>query len=256
MPDCNRRWLLEAGIYTDDDETLFDVERPSIITCIQEVVHRSDLADRGLQLGLPPISDEARRPLQAIRSEFEADHARLVGAVHEAVAGGLRMLPTVELTSLPRMADFAQWGEAVARGLGWEPGLFLDRYNDNRRVACASALDDCEVVQALGQMMKFTSGSWSGSASDLLELLNGHACRGVTRSGQWPRTARVLSQSLRQIAPQLRTTGMNVTFDRIENVRRITITQIPSAGHGSADSAAVTRPPAWLTGLFADSAQA
>ena len=43
--------------------------------------------------------------------------------------------------------------------------------------------------------------------------------------------------NLRQLTPQLRTIGTNVTFDRVGNLRRITITQIPSAGGGGADSA-------------------
>ena len=133
--------------------------------------------------------------------------------------------------------------------------MFLERYIDNRGAACAKALADSEVVQALGQMMKYTAGSWGGSASDLLSPLNGRVRRGVPRTNQWHRTAWVLSQSLPGIAPQLRTIGTHVAFDRIDNVRRITITQIRSADHGTG-SAVRTRAAGWLTGLFATSAQA
>ena len=119
VPDRNRRRLLEAALYTNDEETLFDIERPLIITCIEEVVHRSDLIDRELRVPLPPISDETRRPQQAIRSEFEADCPRLIGAIDEAVAGGLKMLPTVKLAALPCMADFC----AMGRGGRARPGL-------------------------------------------------------------------------------------------------------------------------------------
>ena len=53
----------------------------------------------------------------------------------DAIAGGLRELPSVDLKELPRMADYAEWGEATGRGLGWGAGTFLSNYNDNRKEA-------------------------------------------------------------------------------------------------------------------------
>jgi hypothetical protein len=53
----------------------------------------------------------------------------------DAIAGGLRELPSVHLNELPRLADYAKWGEAVGRGLGWEPECFLSIYTDNRKNA-------------------------------------------------------------------------------------------------------------------------
>ncbi len=121
------------------------------------------------------------------------------------------------------MADFAQWGEAVSRGLGWEPGSFLNRYHENRRDACESALDDCEVAHALRGMIDCADGPWAGMASELLGILPRHAHHGVTKSAQWPKSPRALSCALRRIAPQLRMTGIAVSFDRIGNTRLITI---------------------------------
>jgi len=211
------------SLYSNDDETLFDAERPVIVTGIDDFVHRSDLIDRCVLLHLPAIADEARRRERNFWSEFHADRRRLVGTLLMAVAGGLKMLPQVELAASPRMADFAQWGEAVIRGLGWEPGSFLDRYHHNRRAACDSALEDSEVAQSLRGMMDATEGPWRGTASELLQALAGYTRQGATTRAQWPKTPRLLSCVLRRIAPQLRTIGMAVNFDRIDNSRMITI---------------------------------
>jgi hypothetical protein len=217
-------------LYTNESETIFDVQRPMIITGIDDLVLRSDLIDRGLGLVLPAIPDAARRPDHAFWAEFEADRPRLLGAILSAVAGGLRMLPEVDLPALPRMADFAQWGEAVIRGLGWEPGSFLKRYHQNRRAASRSALEDSEVAQALCGMAESLAGPWCGTATDLLQVLPGHARQNATRTTQWPKTPRLLSSALRRITAQLRTIDIAVDFGRMDGNRTITISRKDGTG--------------------------
>jgi hypothetical protein len=56
---------------------------------------------------------------------FRADYPRILGPVLDAIVGGLRELPSVNLTDLPRMADYAEWGEAISRGLGWGVDTFI-----------------------------------------------------------------------------------------------------------------------------------
>ncbi len=58
----------------------------------------------------------------------------------------MRELPSVDLKTLPRMADYAEWGEAAGRGLGWGPETFLSTYNDNRKEASATLLEDSAVA--------------------------------------------------------------------------------------------------------------
>jgi len=48
-------------LYTDCDEVLFQAARPAILNGIEDVVCRSDLADRAMFLALEPITDERRR---------------------------------------------------------------------------------------------------------------------------------------------------------------------------------------------------
>src|SRR5262249_19578295 len=47
-------------LYTDADEVLFQAARPILLNGIDDVIGRSDLADRALFLTLPPIADRRR----------------------------------------------------------------------------------------------------------------------------------------------------------------------------------------------------
>ena len=80
----------------------------------------------------------------------------------DAIAGGLRELPSVDLKELPRMADFAEWGEATSRGLGWGTETFLSTYNDNRKEATEMLLDDSPVATVLLALAR-KGINWSGT---------------------------------------------------------------------------------------------
>ena len=99
-------------LYTDQDEVLFDAARPVILNGIEDIVTRPDLADRAVFLTLEPIPEERRRPEAELWAAFEAERARILGVLLDAVVEGLKRLPDTHLPKLPRMADFALWASA------------------------------------------------------------------------------------------------------------------------------------------------
>jgi len=58
-------------LYTDCDEVLFQAARPAILNGIEDIVCRSDLADRAIFLTLEPIADECRRTERQLWRQFE-----------------------------------------------------------------------------------------------------------------------------------------------------------------------------------------
>jgi hypothetical protein len=143
----------------------------------------------------------------------------------DAVAAGLRFWPEVNLSELPRMADSARWGEAVARGLGWAPGTFLAAYHANRRSASQTVLEDSPVALAILDHLE-SMEPWRRTATELLQDLNNLTYHKRTASLDWPRTPRALSCILRRLAPQLRMTGIIVTFVQEHKGRIITISRV------------------------------
>jgi putative DNA primase/helicase len=143
-------------------------------------------------------------------------------ALIDAIAGGMRMEPLLDLSRLPRIADFAHFAEAVCQGLGHPPGAFLAAYDRNRQAANESVLDDSPVARTIRAFVA-DANSWTGTASELLDELSAMAGERDLASKAWPRRPKVLSSILRRIAPQLRTTGVVVDFDRSTNSRTITL---------------------------------
>ncbi len=115
------------SLFSDDREMIINAERPIVLTGIDDCVRRGDLIDRSIFLQLRVISAERRQGRLAFWAEFRREQPQLLGALLDAIAGGLKYWPEIRLPKLSRMADLDLWGEAVVRGLGWPPGSFVRR---------------------------------------------------------------------------------------------------------------------------------
>jgi hypothetical protein len=188
--------------------------RPVLLTGIANVAERDDLGDRLIRIVLPVIPDENRREEKSFWREFEASLPKILGAILDVVVGGLKALPDVHVKSLPRMADFGRWGEAVGRALGWKDGAFLEAYKANRSEASLQALEDSAVATAVRTLMK-DRDAWEGIATELLTALSALAGDAVVKDKErrWPKTGRGLAGQLRRLAPLLRRVGIEPILD-------------------------------------------
>jgi hypothetical protein len=212
------------GLYTNDQRRVFDVQRLVIVNGIEEFVRRGDLADRGIFLHLAPIEPTNRLTESEFWESFDLDYPMILGGVLDAVVGGLRELPSVTLKKLPRMAEFATFGEAVGGSLGWPAGAFLTAYVYNRLDAATSTFEDSLVARALLRLVGPVAQQWAGNAADLQIALTKIVGKKNAASASWPKTCYRLGNELRRVAPQLRMYGLSVTFERTRKGRFITVT--------------------------------
>jgi hypothetical protein len=217
-------------LYTDADEVLFDAMRPCLLTGIEELATRGDLLERSLILHLPAIAEEERQTEAAFWRAFEEARPRILGALLDAVAVGLRELPNVKLPRLPRMADLAAWVSACEPALGWQPGAFLSSYTANVAQANELALESSPIAEPLRSYVD-QHDTWEGTASDLLAELTKLAGEKAANGKEWPKKPHVLSGKLKRLAPNLRKVGIDVAFDRQAGGKR---TRIIRLGKGSA----------------------
>jgi hypothetical protein len=143
-----------------------------------------------------------------------------LGGVLDAIVGGLRELPSVNLTDLPRMADYAEWGEATSRGLGWGADTFISTYKDNRKEATQILLEDSPVATVLIALAR-KGVYWSGKPQDLYQAVV--KVTGHTLGPRWPKTISKFGSELRRIAPQLRLHGISINFERRGGDRVVTL---------------------------------
>jgi hypothetical protein len=213
------------ALFSTDERSLIYAQRPVILNGIEQFVRRGDLADRGVFLSLAPIKPSKRRTEDAFWAAFHEDYPRILGGVLDAVVGGLRELPSVRLPELPRMADFAAFGEAVGRGLAWPAGTFLSAYNRNRRNATLPALEDSPVGTILLELATGKMHRRTRSPTDLLAELAAFAGKRVAASPRWPKSTQMFTNELRRLAPQLRLHRLSVKFTRTRSARLITLSR-------------------------------
>jgi hypothetical protein len=199
-------------LYTDADEVLFQAARPTILNGIEEVITRQDLADRAIFLTTGSLRDEQRRSEAELWRQFELGRPRILGALLDAVAQGLRMRDRIKFVRLPRMADFAKWATACETAF-WSPGTFRMAYDANRRGAVEDAVEADPVATCVRRIMA-KQPRWVGTASDLLDatIIGGNRLSG--RLADWPKNPRALAGRLRRSQVLLRTLGIEIAFKR------------------------------------------
>ena len=206
------------------ERSVTHAQRPVILSGMDDFVARGDLADRCVFLDLPPITPSRRRCEVEFWEAFHQDYPRILGALLDAVVGGLQELPSVRLTELPRMADFAKFAEAVGRKLGWPAGTALSDYNANRSDASMDRLEDSPLAAFLLDLGPDFFVNWSGPPSELHEELIALAGDKAHADG-WPKSPQRLTIELRRIAPQLAIHGLFVHSSRGNRGRVLSISR-------------------------------
>ena len=225
-------------LYSDHDEAIFDATRPMVFNAIPDLgAARPDFLDRAVIVEFLDMKPELRRDETQFWREFEEVRPRILGALLDAACAGLRNLPIVRLEQPPRMADFALWVNACEEGLGLETGEALDAYRVNCSEALNLALETSPIYEPLREVART---GFSGTSSELLSLLSKLASDGTRRSRRWPKAPNVLSNALRRIAGSLRSSGIEIYFDRTDHQGKRVISVSPVPGGSSASSASST----------------
>ncbi len=219
MADALCRVATGAGfgkrtLYSDLGETIVSVSRPILLNGIPSLLARGDLADRSIAITLPQIPDEKRRPEKAVWAEFDAAAPGILGLLLDGLAMALRHLPTLQLERLPRMADFARLACAAAPAFGWTAVEMLYAMEANRAASVETVVQGDPVSEAVRTILQDMgpSGTWEGTATLLLEAVNGKVSPDVKNERGWPKDGARLSTRLRRSAPALRRAGVNVVL--------------------------------------------
>jgi len=245
-------------LYSDDDDVIYQFRRCPGLNGINVAARRPDLLERCLLLELDAIPKDRRRPEKQLWREFEEARPRLLGAIFDALSRAMALLDSVHLPELPRMADFAVWGCAIAEAIGYPQADFLAAYGGNQQVRNDEALQASPVAVMVLALMEDRE-EWKGTASQLLtelEKLTGQ--HGVnTQSKDWPKAANALSRELNKVRTNLAVAGIGIErgsegthrWVRLhkmgeETVKTVkTVTGAPSNGSGASANHAIPGPP-------------
>ncbi len=206
---CTGDGFSKRQLYTDDDDIIYSLRGLGGVNGINLVATRPDLLDRALIFSLEAIADPDRRLEKACQDEFEWRRPRLLGAMFNALSAAMKEIDGIQLTGLPRMADFARWGCAVSRALGFSQAEFLDALGCNVREQNNSALENSPVAQAVLALVQ-RDHEWEDTPAQTLARLNeiAESLRIDTRAKQWPKSPSVLTKRLNEVRPNLLRAGI------------------------------------------------
>lgn len=231
----------KRGLFTDEDDKLFDIQNVLSLNGITLTATRRDLLDRLILIRLDRIPNHERQSEKELNAKFQTLKPSLLGALFDALSAAMRIKPNLRLKERPRMADFAEWGEAISIALGNNPGVFLDSYKRNRALQTATIMEHSPIAQAIVLFMA-DKNYWEGVPNELLGLLEEAANDiGIKTAANknWPKDASWLWRKIAETRTTLLELGIEATRDEQARPRTITLRK---RGNEAGDSGA-PKPP-------------
>ena len=214
-------------LYTDDEEEVFQTQRPQMINSIKHVVLRPDAADRSVPITAGPMPKGTRRDEEELWASFERDRPKLLGAVLDIMVHGLGQLPRIKAMvkakqiELPRMADFAVFSLAC-EGAFCPEGSFKAAYERRRKALGRAVINADTVAVAVRDLVDEREGrTWTGSAQQLL-----HALGERPADKEWPKSPTAMAGRLRSAKQWLELEGITIVYhQRSRRGRLLTISR-------------------------------
>jgi Domain of unknown function (DUF3854) len=234
-------------LHTTDEETTFELTRPQIITAIDALVTRDDLADRVLMAQLPEIPDEKRLPQSQLNAKVEAARPRILGALLTALSQTLAQLPHTKPDKLPRMADYALFAIASEQAVGLKAGEFMETFSESREQSRQVVIESSPVGEAIVRLMEKTDLVWKGTASELLNELERHTDEATYRSRYFPKASNMLKRQLTRLTPDLKALGVLVSETIYNGSKKLVLEKVvkvstPSTPKSSESMPGVKKP--------------
>ena len=207
---CTGGGVSKRVLYENDSDMIYNFKHIIVLNGITQVIHKPDLLDRALLIKLERISDDKRATMKTIQQKFDEMKPMLLGAIFDAVSIAMKFHEQINTQSLPRMADFAQWGCAIAKAIGVEPEDFLNAYQVNVLLQTEEALDNSPVADAIKQFME-DKLLWKGTPTKLYtELRKIAEDNKIEHSPGWSRSPQALGRKLSELKPNLKIAGYEV----------------------------------------------
>ena len=216
---------VRRALYTDADVSVFAFRRCVILNGIDLRISGGDLAERLATIELPRIQANQRRAEAELAEAWAEAAPYVLGGLLDLAAQVHEILPTITITELPRMADYAIVLGAVDQILG---SAGLDRYRARARKAAGDTLDHPLIAELVARKFTFEAQT----SKEILAALTPDIS-GWKAPKDWPKSARAVTAQLTRDAPALRQQGWTIDHDggrSKDGVTRWTITAPETTG--------------------------
>ena len=205
-------------LYTNDEDIVYEYKRCLGFSGINICMTEPDALDRSLLIELTRIPRNKVKLESQILSEFEQLKPGILGYILDVLVKALQVRPNLQLNDLPRMADFALWGEAISQAMGKDSLEFLKAYYENIGRQNIEAIEANPLGQAITKFFEeLENKAWEGSPGILLARLNKVAETNNIDTTQkiWPKATNSLTKRIKQIQSNLlEGIGIKITISR------------------------------------------
>lgn len=218
--------LIERALYSDADVNVIAFRRVIVLNGIDVGSLAGDLAERLIPLELEPIKQ--RREEAAIWRDYDNAHPYALGGLLDMLAKVLKVVDAIEVTELPRMADFARVLAALDHVTGWDSLAAYKEATDSAQEIVVESSTFSAAVREFA--FRLSAGEqWKGTATKLLTELTpvDPSSRKPRPPDKWPKNARAASGRLKRDLPALASVGVDVAFEKDGGERCIAISTDP-----------------------------
>ena len=228
----------KRALYTDDDDVVYRLQRPVMLNGINQVITQSDLLDRSILLEMHRINKTKMRTEKDFWADFDEQKPLILGAIFDTISKAMAKFPDVHLKELPRMADFAKWGYAIADSIdGFTGEDFLSAYVGNIEKQHEQAIESSAVGTAVYLFMthdEVVKGVWTGTATQLMRQIEDTGIiinideepseltkelNMITNGSLWPKDASWFMRRLNYVLPDLESQGIQINSYTQNNQR-------------------------------------
>ncbi len=219
---CSGSSFSKRLLYTTEEEKVYKIHRPVLISGIPRLIHRDDLLDRAIILTVERLSEKQRKTQGELDARLRELKPKILGVIFNVLSDAIRKYKTIELKEKPRAMDWYKLACAIADSLdGHSQSEFEIAFKKLQEHQLDYALQESPVALAAKFLVDKCDGDWSGSATQLLGFV---LPENVPQYSQdeldyitylqempyWPKNASVLGKELARCRPTLKTYGIDV----------------------------------------------
>ena len=210
---CTGATLTKRRLYSNDDDVSIKIKNCGGMNGINQLITKPDLMDRTLLIQLERIPDKDRKLESEIWSNFNKNLPDILGGIFDVLSIAMEHYPYIQLTALPRMADFVKWGVAITKALGREDYEFLKAYENNIEKQNDAIIEGNALVQAVMSMME-TTPEWRCKMSEAYNELLSVSGESIKNDPTFPKHTNKLQKHLKIVEVNLLARGISYKIEK------------------------------------------
>lgn len=204
-------------LYSTDEEIILKFKRKFIMNGISINIDNGDLNERTIQYFTKMLPKSERKTDEQIQYEFNKIKTDLLGQIFITLQKALRIKDGVrsEIKELPRMADFAIWGESLSQALGNQKGTFIEQYQKTISESNDILVESTPIIPYVLEVMGDKTNEKMPMTSFFEGLRNyAEQNRFDTHSHTFPKAPNKLRSAINRFKPLLRESGYEINIIR------------------------------------------